>query len=562
MLQLQCRQCNKTFQIDGHDLAFYEKMTVPPPTLCPACRFQRRLAWRNERTLFADTCDLCKKNMLSLYSPDKPFTVYCHECFWSDRYDPLQYGQPIDSSRPFFEQFAEVLQRAPRINLIGSISRENSDYTNDVLRIKESYLVFNAGDVDHCLYSSSSERIKDLVDCDYNSANVELCYQTTFSKQSYNLRYADNCHNCRDSAFLLDCRGCSSCFMSVGLINKSYCYKNQQLTPTAYDAALKRYDLSKRSLVQKYEHEFEEFALKMPRKYYHGYANEASFGDFIDHNKNVRYSFQTRGSENSSYCYDIFTAKDCYDYTMWGELSEQVYESICAGRQCSHILFCSNIYEGSENYYCDSLLNGSQNCFGCVSFKKDQFCILNQRYAEGEFLKLRARLIEHMKATNEWGEFFPIRYSPFAYNESEANEFYPLAQTQVQTNGWQWQEQLPGSFGKETITVIPDAITQVDDSITQAVVACARCHRNFRYIQAEVEYYKKQGISLPDQCPNCRYSRRMQRRPLYSFWHRQCMCTQTDHGHAGRCLTEFETTYSPDRKELVYCEHCYQKEIY
>jgi len=28
------------------------------------------------------------------------------------------------------------------------------------------------------------------------------------------------------------------------------------------------------------------------------------------------------------------------------------------------------------------------------------------------------------------------------------------------------------------------------------------------------------------------------------------------------CTNEFETPYAPDRPEIVYCEECYNKEIY
>ena len=51
-------------------------------------------------------------------------------------------------------------------------------------------------------------------------------------------------------------------------------------------------------------------------------------------------------------------------------------------------------------------------------------------------------------------------------------------------------------------------------------------------------------------------------RPHRALWHRQCMCTQNEHDHEGRCPIEFETAYSPDGKELIYCEDCYNKEIY
>ena len=30
----------------------------------------------------------------------------------------------------------------------------------------------------------------------------------------------------------------------------------------------------------------------------------------------------------------------------------------------------------------------------------------------------------------------------------------------------------------------------------------------------------------------------------------------------GKCTNEFETSYAPERPEIVYCESCYQKEVY
>jgi hypothetical protein len=33
------------------------------------------------------------------------------------------------------------------------------------------------------------------------------------------------------------------------------------------------------------------------------------------------------------------------------------------------------------------------------------------------------------------------------------------------------------------------------------------------------------------------------------------------HDHENRCPNEFETSYAPDRKEIVYCEACYLKEV-
>ncbi|KKT90642.1 MAG: hypothetical protein UW91_C0052G0013 [Parcubacteria group bacterium GW2011_GWF2_45_11] len=97
-----CQNCKSGFTIEPEDFAFYEKIHVPPPTFCPDCRLQLRLLFRNERTFYKRKCDLCGKNMISSYAPEYTYPVYCQKCWWSDKWDPYQYGREYDFSKPFF----------------------------------------------------------------------------------------------------------------------------------------------------------------------------------------------------------------------------------------------------------------------------------------------------------------------------------------------------------------------------------------------------------------------------------------------------------------------------
>lgn len=81
-LRQTCANCNKDFLIVDPEQEFYKKKELPLPTECPKCRQDKRLAMRNERNLYKRTCSKCGKDMISTYSAESPYVVYCQTCFW------------------------------------------------------------------------------------------------------------------------------------------------------------------------------------------------------------------------------------------------------------------------------------------------------------------------------------------------------------------------------------------------------------------------------------------------------------------------------------------------
>ncbi len=86
------------------------------------------------------------------------------------------------------------------------------------------------------------------------------------------------------------------------------------------------------------------------------------------------------------------------------------------------------------------------------------------------------------------------------------------------------------------------------------VVKCNSCKNAFRIIEAELKFYRRFLIPLPHICFNCRHIERRKKINHLKLWHRKCM----NNG----CKNEFETCYAPERPEKVYCEKCYQNEVY
>ena len=147
----QCKHCQVSFDITDKDVEFYDKVSptfagkkyqIPTPTLCPDCRHQRRLVWRNERKLYHKKSDITGKNIISRFSPESEYKVYESNERFSDKRDAISYGRDFDSNKTFFEQFGALLKSVPQISMLG-VSNENSDYINHGGYNKNCYLCFD-----------------------------------------------------------------------------------------------------------------------------------------------------------------------------------------------------------------------------------------------------------------------------------------------------------------------------------------------------------------------------------------------------------------------------------
>lgn len=558
-MQKTCRQCATKFEITDEDLKFYDKISpvfagkkyqIPPPTLCPDCRQQRRLAFRNERKLYHRKCDFSQKEIISNLSPDKPFKVYEKEIWWSDQWDPLQYAQDFDFSRPFFEQWRELQLKVPKINLF-SKGGENVAYTNHATYNKDCYMLFNATQCNNVHYTTNYViKCNNCIDC-YSIENCELLYNSFLCENCYGSKDLVYSKNCSNSNFLYDCRSCNDCTMSYGLRNKKYCYQNKQYTKEDYEAIIKKLDLGNYGNYKTAQDEFKEM---IKYKAIHRYAiidqSENCTGDYVIQSKDTFDSYYAIKCRDSRYLYDSYghnTSYDSYESALECELQYECY----ACNFGKNMKFCHVSQESHDMYYTDYCFN-SHDLFGCIGLKRKSYCILNKQYSKEEYEKLAPQIIEHMQRHGEWGENFPMKYAPFAYNESVANEFYTLTEQQVKEQGLNWERSdTLNRYQGEKIN-IPGNIKNVDDDILKSILACDHCGKNYKLIHQELKFYRELKVPIPRFCFECRHQKRLEYRNPRKLWQRNCT----------KCGTTIQTSYSPDRPEMVYCDGCYLKEVY
>jgi hypothetical protein len=552
-MEKACARCKNEFSIDSDELSFYEKMSVPVPNVCPDCRFKMRAVWRNEMSLYTGRkCGLCDKSIVTMYNPKSPYIVYCNECYRGDSWDPRSYAKDYDFNRPFFEQLGELFLQVPKNTLFhatGVGSFVNSDFTNCSGGLKNCYLSANCTGVEDGMYSRGITYSTEVLDS-YFGAKIEKAYESINTQKSSGIVFCQNINGCVDSYFLLNCSGCTDCFGCVNLRNKSNCFLNEQLSREEYKKRISEIVGSHEKLSE-FKKEFENFALKFPRRENNNLNVVDSIGDYLTDCKNLKYSFEIMNGEESRWNFSSRDIKDSFGTIGYGIKSEMLLEVTSTG--CSSRVIGSCMCEVSQNIeYCVSCVS-TKNLIGCDSLKNAEYCILNKQYEKEEYEKIRAHIVKELTNLGIYGLMMPPELAPFAYNETIGQDNMPMTKEEALAQGFRWEDDIQMTKGKETMLPenIPDHIRDMSDDIVKEILKCEGCERNYKITDQELFFYRKMILPIPRKCFYCRHKNRIERRGPYKFWKRNC----------SHCEKEITTNYAPERPEIVYCESCYQREV-
>jgi DNA-directed RNA polymerase subunit RPC12/RpoP len=555
-----CLNCKQTFTIEPEDFDFYEKIKVPPPTRCPQCRLVRRFNWHGYRVLYKRKCDYSGEMVISTYHPNSPYKVYKQSVWWSDAWDPKSYGMDIDWDRPFLEQVGELMLAVPHASLAtGYSTMIGSEYCNGASSCKNCYLCFRITGGEDSAYLNTIVDAKQSFDCmslnhselSYGSVNISNCYQSFFSH---------DCEGCLSIWFSRDLVGCSNCVGCINLRQKQYCIFNEQYSKEEYKNKFDVLELGTHTGIESMRAQAEQFMRTQPRKQFHGIKNVRVSGDYISNSKNVRNSYLLANGQDLRYCQFLKDgpAASSYDWSFFGDNGELMYDCCWSGWDSRNVKFCSWNYTNHDIEYCFACHN-SENLFGCVGIRKGQNCILNKQYPREEYARLVEKIREQMtripyrdKLGREYryGEMLPEELSPWTYNESTAHEWFPLSKDETLARGFNWRDDDKREYREATMAV-PVHIKDVTDEILKAVLKCSDCGKNYQIISMELQFLRRFTLPIPLQCPLCRDRARIRLFNPMAIYNRVC----------AKCGRDIETSYTPDRPEIVYCESCYNAEV-
>ena len=492
--------------------------------------------------------------MVSIYEAGalwgKDYLVYGHDEWNGDGWEASKDNRTYDPARSFFEQWADLHKAVPRMGLI-VLANENCDFTTGTAYSKNCYLTNSSEYCEDCYYGKLLQKCRNCVDCSY-IYDSERCYDCVGVYDSYgctSLAFSKNCSDCHFSTNLL---GCKNCILCSNLRQKEFHVRNKPVSKEEYQKTLLSFQNSHTAheALTKEWHEIE-------RSRVHRFANivncEACTGDEIENSKHCTECFDLTDSQDCLHAYVGVAIKDT-------QHSSNMYMKV---ELCYDILGAIEVYHGAYCLFCfysQDLLYSEycqhcKDCFGCVGLKHKRYCIFNKQYTKEEYEKLVPEIIDAMRRRGEWGEYFPAKNAPFGYNETLANEYFPLTKEEAIAKGFLWRDltdRMPDVAKVIPAAQLPDSITDIPDDVLNWAIRCEKTDRPFRIIKQELQFCRDMNLPLPRLHPDVRYDDRLAWRNPRKLWNRACM----------KCQKGIQTSYAPDRPETVYCEECYLKEVY
>ena len=417
-----CQNCQKDFTIELDDFGFYEKIKVPPPTFCPECRLKRRLSWQGYQILYKRKCNFTGEEVITTHHKDSPHKIYRQDVWWSDKWDPTKYGKDIDWSRSFLEQYKELIREVPLPALYTEDSSMiRSEYCNAASECKDCYLCFRTTDAENCAYLNLVTNTKDCIDCSYNRKD-EMGYGNILTWTSYQTFFSEDVISSMNMWFCRSCVGCSDCVGCVNLNKKKYCIFNKQYSKEEYQKIFKEYDFGTTENLEKFRKSAMAFLLTQPRKQFNDRNSHNTTGEYVYNSKNVHDSYMVRKAKDCRYCQFLKSGpiSDCYDYSLFGDQAELIYESTWVGTKMSNVKFSVWIMGGSNMEFCFGCHN-SNNMFGCVGIRNGEYCILNKKYSKEDYLMIVEKIKKQMMEIPYvdkigrkyfYGEMMPSELSP------------------------------------------------------------------------------------------------------------------------------------------------------
>jgi hypothetical protein len=365
---------------------------------------------------------------------------------------------------------------------------------------------------------------------------------------------------------------------------KQYYIFNKELTKKDYENKLKDI-FSSFSSVEKFKKWFSEFQNRFKKRNLKNLLSENAYWNVIRYSKNIIWWFDSidlQDSFHSTICW-IWSNNIINSYAAWlnsSFINEVIWNSV------SNKSWFFAFWSWNNSYYFIDWRH-LNNCFLVSWLIQKEYCLLNKQYTKEEYEKLVPKVIEKMESEWIWWKFFDTDLSPFPYNDTIANDYFPVKEivyldkdkkiikkekceefwegivyileskivSEAILDLW-WEEKINIKWRTENIDIkipknikiinsedLPEKIEDIKDEILKTIIICSESNSPFKIIKEELEFYRKYNLPIPRFHPDIRFKNRLSKRHKNNLYLRNC----------NKCKKEVLTVWENNN---IVCEKC------
>jgi len=550
-----CPLTGEKWQLDQEEIGWLKKLAVPASDFSPLARQQIMAGYMIGYQWWWQRHPDTKKPVLTFVHPATKIKVL-PDVEWFDR-DFSSENQEPDSNRSFFDQFRDLQLKVPLNATRNTEVPENSIAINSFGDINSYFNILNNGSKNSffCIWTGKNEESAEMHNVEAGQRSVGV----DDAARVFNSRYIRDCNNIQNSAFLFLASDLEMCFGAVNRKRKKFMFFDEQLTEGEYKEKISSIDLSSRKEVEKWKVRFDQVMRECVWPAKMSFDDEGSVGEYLYNTRNCKYCFQCVKAARDLYrC--SFIAADTFD-NAYCICAYDVSNSIgCVDLDVSiNCKFCYSCKSCQNLEYCMACYN-CENCFGCVGLNRKQFYIFNKEYSEDEYWQLVDQIKCQMLDSGEYGQFFPLAFSPCYFPQSGAALYFGADEAiGKQLGALEFDPESEGAIGDDLIDKsktrsskeIPDTAEELDpDEWVGVPIMDEEYGRRFAFLRPEIEFYRKFKIAPPNRHPVYRMQQMIRRANLAVF--EEAVCTKCN-----KSLTVAKNLTFPERN--IYCKPCYRK---
>jgi len=251
-------------------------------------------------------------------------------------------------------------------------------------------------------------------------------------------------------------------------------------------------------------------------------------------------------------CARGYKIRDCLDNVNIMD-SELIFFSSGIQDKCYDVKFGYNLTQCRFAQY-SAFCFQCKNIFGCCGLVGKEYFIFNKPYSKDEYEKKKREIIDEMKKSGEYGQFFPGYFAANPYEESLSGFYFPLDDEDKE----KWGFRSPAHISKRGSSClsendVPDSAADADNMLLCKVFWDEEAHKPFKILKEDIELSKKLSVPLPWSYYTRRIKENFELIP-FSGATRTLACA--------KCSKDTQTSWPIRYKNRIVCEDCYHNEVF